>query len=257
MTLSTVRRTALSAAVVLTVATALAACSGSGATHAPDLTADSLKTCPAVGIATSIGADFTSSTFSEATKSSHMAVIANHVNRTALCSGRVYVFAFASSIGATVTIFDGELHVDAPTDNARIRKAEKLAAQTIATITSNYDSALSSVSGAGTDALGMLTLLQQANEQFPDLEADNVLLTDGQTNIGIDPTSVPDAEAARALADEQAVPDLSGASLKIIGIGKQASGELPSTVIANLTAFWEQICQNTNATSCTVSTEGR
>lgn len=256
MTLKTLRRAAVGTAITLAISATLAACTTAG-TSSPSSDRAMAANCPSAGIATAIGTDTTVSGQSAEKKAMDLAVIANQVRRTAVCGGHLTVFAFASSTGSTATVFDGDLYVDAPTENAKIRKAGKLAEQTIATIAENYDSALASVSGSGTDVLGMLTLLQQANAQFPDLVAENVLLTDGWTNIGVDPTTVVDADAARTLADQQTVPDLTGASLRIIGIGKQAQDELPSTVIANLTAFWEQICANTNATSCQVSTVGR
>lgn len=257
MTLKTIRRAAVGAAATLAASVALVACTTATDRGSPSSGHETIASCPSNGIATTIGTDATGSGLSAEKKAADLAIIANHVRRTALCGGHLGVFAFASSTGSTVTVFDDDLQVKAPTDNARNRKAEKLAEHTIATITENYDSALANVSGSGTDILGMLTLLQQANAQFPDFTAENVLLTDGWTNIGVDPTTVVDTAAARALADQQTVPDLSGASLKIIGIGKQAEGELPSAVIANVTAFWEQICANTNAASCQVSTEGR
>ncbi len=86
----------------------------------------------------------------------------------------------------------------------------ELADQTTATISEHDDAALMNMTGNGSDPLGMLTLLQQANALYPEHALVNVLLTDGVNTIGVDPTAVPDADAARALADQQPVPELSG-----------------------------------------------
>ena len=42
-----------------------------------------------------------------------------------------------------------------------------------------------------------------------------------------------------------------------MGIGNHGTGELPSSTIVNPTAFWEQVCGNTGAAACHVSTESR
>lgn len=254
MTFLTVRYAAFGTALALTSSLLLASCaSGHGAAADPQIAA----ACPATPIASTTAVDVTGSFQSDAVKAVALDAIATEVRRTAICGGHLRVFAFASSTGATMTLYDGDLVVAAPTENARLRKAGKLADQTLTTITEQYDRALTGITGNGSDPLGMLTLFQQTNAAYPDHVLTNLLVTDGALNIGIDPTSVPDANAARALADEQQVPDLSGVELSIIGIGKQGTGELPSSVIANLTAFWDQICRNTGASTCHVSTEGR
>ncbi|WP_033106695.1 hypothetical protein [Microbacterium profundi] len=255
MTLSTVRCTAFGAALALTSVLLLASCAGAHGTAEADQ--QLAASCPAKSIASTTAIDVSGSFQSDSVHTGTLDAIAIEVRRTAICGGHLRAFAFASSTGATMMLYDGDLIVDAPTENAQLRKAGKLADQTLATITEHYDRALTDVTGYGSDPLGMLALFQQTNTAYPGHALTNVLVTDGALNIGIDPTSVPNADAARALADQQQVPDLSGAELSIIGIGKQGTGELPSSVIANLTAFWEQICRNTGASTCHVSTEGR
>ena len=255
MALSTVRRSVFGVALVLSATLMLASCASTqGAPRADQSNAGS---CPAEPIASTSALDVTGSFQSEAMNAANLEVIAAEARRTALCGGHLRVFAFASSTGATVMLFNGDLLVEAPTENARLRKVEKLTNQTMAIITEQYELALEGVTGNGSDPLSMLRLLEQSNTLYPDHALVNQLITDGVITVGIDPTGVPDAEAARALADKQAVSSLAGVELSIVGIGKQGTGELPSSVIANLTAFWEQICQNTGASSCSVSTEGR
>lgn len=255
MTPPTVRGSALGAALVLASTLLLASCtSGHGTAGADQQIAAS---CPSRSIASTTGIDVTGSFHSDAVKATTLEAIRAEVRRTAICGGHLRVFAFASSTGATAMLYDGDLLVEAPTENARLRKAGKVADQIMATITEQYELALTGVTGTGSDPLGMLTLLAQSNALYPDHELSNLLVTDGVITVGIDPTAVPDAAAARVLADQQTVPSLAGAEVSIVGIGKQGTGELPSSVIANLTAFWEQVCQNAGAAACHVSTEGR
>lgn len=255
MTLSTVRGRGIRAALLLTSGLALASCTGSHGTAGADQ--QIVASCPSNPVASTVGLDVSGSFQSDLAKTAAMDTVAAEVRRAVLCGGHVRVFTFASSTGATVMLYDGDLLVEAPTENARLRKASKLADQTTATISEHYDAALMNMTGNGSDPLGMLTLLQQANALYPEHALVNVLLTDGVNTIGVDPTAVPDADAARALADQQPVPELSGADVSIVGIGKQGTGELSSSVITNLTAFWEQVCHNTHAAQCHVSTEGR
>lgn len=253
MTFPAVRGRALGASLLLTTGLTLAACSATGDANSPA----QVYECPGSPVVTSIGIDATGSHHSDAVKSTNLEIIAHQVRRTATCGGSISVFAFASSTGATVPVFDGDLSVEAPTENAKQRKAEKLAEQTIDTISAKYETSLGDITGSGTDVLGMLPLFAQKDARYPEATMHHVLLTDGIQNVGVDPTSAGSVEAAQALADQQPVPDLSGAELTIVGIGRQAHGELPSTVIANVTAFWERICKNTKAASCHISTDGR
>lgn len=256
MTSPTVRRGALSAALILASTLVLASCASSGhGSTAGD--AQIAASCPDKPIASTTAIDVSGSFQSDTVKTTAMDAVNAEVRRVAICGGHLRVFAFASSTGATAMLYDGDLQVDAPTENAQLRKAGKLADETTASISEQYDAALTGVTGNGSDPLGMLNLLAQSNALYPEHTLVNQLVTDGVITIGIDPTGVPDTEAARVLADQQAVPSLAGADVSIVGIGKQGTGELPSAVIVSLTAFWEQVCTNTGAAACHVSTEGR
>lgn len=238
------------------IGAALVGCSGPGGQLGDGLTA--LKSCPATGFNTQVGVDASDSARSEAAKVKNLKEIAKVVHLTALCGGTIRVFTFVSSSGQTTTIYQGELEVDASTDNAKVRKAEKLTEAVMAEIEANYNDALSSQTASGTDVIGMLDLLRDARAQAPDEQLNALLLTDGLTNLGgIDPTTVTSTDAAEALADQVPVPDLSGAQIDMVGIGHQASGELPSSVIENVKAFWKRLLSRTGATTVLVVTEGR
>ncbi|MBN9631194.1 MAG: hypothetical protein J0I18_11355 [Actinobacteria bacterium] len=244
------------AALLAAILASLAGCSASGGrTNIDD---DLSKTCPAsAGLTTEIAIDGSGSDRSNEIRTVNLAVIADETRKTALCGGHLRVFGFASSTGQTVAFYDGDLNASAPTANAHFRKADKLAQQVEAQIESRYDAALNELRGTGSDIFGMLALLQQAAEQSPADTLNGVVLSDGLQNIGFDPTSAASEASASAMADAADVPNLSGASLTIVGIGRQAEGELPSTTIQNVTAFWKRVCQRTKAATCSVSTDWR
>lgn len=223
----------------------LTACSSSGGDAAD-------TTCPTGAMTTSVYVDATGSTISEQNKSLQLDVINRVVHRTALCGGTITVEAFGSSSGQTAPIYLGTLAVDAPTENAKRRKAEKLARDVSAEIRNSYDDTLSRVPASATDVVGLLRLIKEALAQQPDAMHEVLILTDGFTNVGVDPSSAPSTQDARSLADSLEVSDLSGVTLRIVGVGRSTT-EVPSAVIERVTAFWEQLCERTGA-SCMVAT---
>lgn len=250
---TTVVRAALSTTLLTAAAFSLAACT----TPATPGASSPEQVCPDGGLTEIHALDITGSTQAEAAKGSSLELVDRAARRAAQCEGYVKVFAFASSTGTTASLYDGTLTVDAPTENAKRRKADKLADEAMGEISKHYDSARMEIAGVGTDVLGMLTLFEQAAAQHPAGEIHAALYTDGNTNIGVDPAAAASPEEARALADAQTVPDLSAMSLSVYGIGQHTLVEQSSETIANVTAFWDQICQNTGATACTVVTDGR
>ena len=85
---------------------------------------------------------------------------------------------------------------------------------------------------------------------------EQTILTDGIQTAGQD-LSDPSLTVAQAesLAATFAVPDLTGATVRLIGIGRQADNTpLPTPYIAALRAFHTTICEATGAT-CTVVTD--
>jgi len=257
MTSNTLRRT-FTAALTLATLTVLAACSSIAIGGRTATDAEVAKSCPASGgLTTEIGIDGSVSHNSEAIKKINLAVIGDQVRATAICGGHLRVFGFASSTGQTVTLYDGQLNSLAPTDNAHYRQADKLTEQVSGQISQDYDHVLNGLTGTGSDPLGMLTVLQQAAAQAPASTLNGILLTDGLQNIGIDATTATNNASAKALADSVSVPTLKHADITIVGIGRQAQGEIPSSMIENVTTFWERVCQRTQAASCQVSTDGR
>lgn len=250
MTPSTLRRFAAATTAVLLSLSALSACSAPGGQL--DTDRNMAASCPTTALASSIYVDATGSAFSEQNKALHLDAIDRVVVRTATCGGLLSVQAFGSSSGQTVPIYSGSLSVEAPTEKAERRKAEKLADEVSSEIRGHYDEAIGRVHASSTDVVGLLRLIKEAQTQRPDAAHEDLILTDGFTNVSVDPSSVSSTEDAQALAYSLNVPDLSGVTLRIIGVGR-SSTEVPSAVIERVTAFWERLCERTGA-SCTVAT---
>ena len=257
MTHNTLRRRTLTAALALTTLAGVAACSS---TQPGQLGQDQqiAAHCPASGkLASYVLVDGTGSARSAKIEKINLQAITRVVRETAICSGRLTVSGFGSSSGDAVSIYDGELDATKPTENATLRAADKLTEQVMQQITAAYDPALNSLIQSGTDVNGLLPLIAQQKAQLARYTLHVVLLTDGLTNIDVDPTAAASTETAKTLADLVPVPDLSGVTVTIAGIGREAVGEIPSTVVANVTAYWERICERSKATSCTVVTDWR
>jgi hypothetical protein len=205
-----------------------------------------------------VAVDGTGSNASTAVEKINLVAITRITHQAAVCTGsHLTVFAFASSSGETATIYDSDLDASAPTENAHLRKANKLTAAATTQIANNYDQAIASLPQNGTDVIGMYRLLAEAATQRPSLVLSATILTDGLTNIGIDPTQAATNSTATALADQVNVPKLPGASITIAGLGRVAVGEIPSAQIDRLVAFYSRLCHNAHAASCTAVTDLR
>ncbi len=210
--------------------------------------------CPSVPLVSTAFVDVTGSGFSSAVKQEYESAIASVTSRTASCSGSITIDTFGSSSGQTVNLVQQSFAIDAPTENALARKREKLASDVTATAMSKLDQAAAVTPASSTDILGILRLFQEAKAQHPDATLEGLVLTDGFTNVGVDPSAAGSIEAAVALADQVSVPDLSGVDLTFAGIGRTTT-VVPSSVIEQVTAFWNRVCERTQASSCTVVTQ--
>jgi len=214
----------------------------------------SAENCPDAPLKSAVLPDVTSSSFTGQIGDEYESAIARVASRTAACSGDLWVATFGDSSGQTVTLLEQSFQVEAPTENAQRRKREKLAEEATAAVRDRFAEAAANTSASATDILGLLRLAAENKAQHPDAAHELLVLTDGFTNVGVDPAAAASTEAAIALADQVAVPDLSGMKLTFAGIGRTTS-TVPSSVIEKVTAFWERVCERTNADSCTVVTK--
>lgn len=198
--------------------------------------------------------DVTGSSFKSSPEGDYEASISKLSNRTAACRGDLWVATFGESSGQTVTLIDQSFQIEAPTENAQRRKREKLAKEAAATVRDKLSEAATRTPASATDVLGLLRLVEEAKAQHPDAAHEVLILTDGFTNVGVDPAAAASSEAAVALADQVVVPDLSGVKLTFAGIGR-TNTSVPSSVVEQVTVFWKRVCERTQADSCTVATQ--
>lgn len=237
------RSVTLSAVALLTL-TGCTAPTGSAPTEA----------CPDAPLKSISLVDVTGSSFASNSGEDYETAISKLARHTAACGGDLWVATFGESSGQTVTLLEQSFQVEAPTENAARRKREKLAEDATSTVRDKLREAASRTPASATDVLGLLRIIEEAKAQHPDAAHEVFILTDGFTNVGVDPAAVASTEAAVALADQVAVPDLSGVKLTFMGIGRTTTS-VPSSVIELVTAFWQRVCERTGAASCTVATQ--
>lgn len=243
--------TTLAAAAVLS----LAACSG----HAPgDLgrLQTALAACPDVPVNLYDAVDGSGTTQSDAIAREYVAAIRADVERAAVCGGHVSIVAFGTN-SVTAPIYEGDLQAPGSTDIAKLRRVPAMVDEVMAEVTKNYKPAIALLPAGGTDVTGLLRLIDEAQELRPDMALHATIYTDGLTNQGIVIDHTLTASEAAALADAVSVPDLSGATVSVVGIGRTTGDPLPSDFIAGLKAFYTRLCANTGAAKCLVVTDGR
>ena len=185
-------------------------------------------------------------------------VMREAVERTAICRGHLRVTAFSGSM-IGVTVFDADLQLDGATTNARLRKAPKAVDAVMEQITAALPDAANELVDGSTDIVSQYQLGAEYAAQLAatgPFVLEQTILTDGIQTAGQD-LNDPSLTVTQAdtLAEALSVPDLTGATVRLIGIGRQAdNAPLPTPYIAALRAFHTTICENTGAT-CTVVTD--
>jgi len=178
------------------------------------------------------------------------------VEKAAVCGGHVSIVAFGTN-SVTAPIYEADLSVPGSTDIARLRRVPDAVESVMKDVAGNYQSAIELLPEGGTDVTGLVRLLGEARDLRPDLQLQASILTDGLTNQGVVIDHELSAEAATSLADSVSVPDLSGSTVSVVGIGRVAGDPLSSGFIEGLKAFYTRLCTNTNADKCLVVTDGR
>lgn len=216
--------------------------------------------CPTDGsnIAAFIASDESGSRRGLTAKPAQQQIIRDIAERTAVCGGHLRVAIFSgSTVG--VPIFDGDLKLDGATENARLGKAPRVVDDVMKQVNDALPEAQSQLPDGATDVVGQL---QPGAEYLAQLSAagkfrlEESILTDGIQTAGqeLEDPSITE-QVATDLAGSFAVPNLAGAQVRLIGIGRQADGSLLPTLYVNaLKAFHTAVCQRTQAT-CTVVTD--
>lgn len=215
------------------------------------------QTCPDEPINSFIQIDGSGSGLTDAIAEERLEIIGSVVERTVVCSGHLTVQGFSSSSGATVSIYDGDLTLTAPTLNARLRQSPEAVEAVMADITAAYEPALGSLPKDGSDITSVLRLFAEQAQQFPEFHLDAYLLSDGAQNMGaIRVSEGLTPEQAEDLAEQLSVPILpADSTLTIAGIGRVSGDPLPSAVVEGMVSLYTAIALKTGAGESLVVTD--
>lgn len=186
------------------------------------------------------------------------AVIREVAERTAICGGHLRVTLFSGSM-IGISVFDGDLQLDGATDNARLRKAPKVADGVMDRLNAVLPDATAQLNDDATDIVGQYQHGADYRAQLAasgNVHLEQTILTDGIQTADQD-LNDPSLTVAQAemLAATFVVPDLTGATVRLIGIGRQADNTpLPTPYIEALRALHTVVCERTGA-QCTVVTD--
>lgn len=202
-----------------------------------------------------VATDGSGTSNSEAIIEERLDSIETITERVAVCGGHLTIVAFGTN-SVTVPIYDADIRIDGSTDIARLRQVPKHVDTVMAEVATNYKPAVAALPAGGTDVVGLYRLFAEVQSLRPDMRLEVLSLTDGVTNQGVAIDRALSAEEAVNLADTVTVPELPGASLSVVGIGRVASDPLPSEFINGMKAFYSRLCENTRAEQCLVVTDG-
>jgi len=241
------------------MAMVLSAC-GAGPSPSGELGQDQqiLASCdPAAPPASLVEVDGTGSSASDAIATERMTIIESVVRQTAICSGQLRVSVFSSSSAATATLFDGPLHLNGATVNARLKGAPQVVSDVMNKIRTAYDPAVAGLDQGGSDITAQYRLAGEWIAQVGGKSRLHLyLLTDGFQNIGVDlgAKALSKAEAT-ALANQVTVPKLPGASVTVAGLGRVAGSPPPSDMVEGLVTYYDALCKMTAAAKCVSVTD--
>lgn len=258
MTEKTLLRGGVVATLLVAAALSLTACSGYRAPGELGENQAILDECPDQKLNTYIQVDGTGSGRSPEADADRLEIIHGLARETAVCGGHITVAGYSASSGATVTIYDDEIALPGATDNARLRRVPEAVELIMSEITATYDEALAQLPDSGSDIAGMLRLAAEQQAQFgDDYLLRYVNLTDGLDNVGVALDENLSPDQAAALADQVPVPTLPGAEVTFAGIGRVAGDPVSSAFTESLIAFYQRLCERTDAGSCLVVTDWR
>ncbi|WP_375384006.1 hypothetical protein [uncultured Microbacterium sp.] len=187
----------------------------------------------------------------------HLAYIETKIERVAVCGGgHVTVVAFGPN-SVTAPIYETDIAVPGSTDLAKLRRVPGIVNDAMTEVEKNYTPAIALLPEGGTDVIGLFRLFDESKTLRADMVLEAAALTDGLNNQGVVLDHPLSADEATALADQVVVPNLAGASVAVVGIGRVVGDALPSDFIEGMKFFYTRLCQNTQAAQCLVVTDGR
>jgi hypothetical protein len=181
--------------------------------------------------------------------------------QVAACGGYVQALGFSKSEADAVPLAEAAFPASTSgTTTARLIAAHKSAEAFVSRARQAIPKAMKAVGPAGTDVLAQLQLAAQVEQQHGGAPLHLTLATDGIATAGpiymeTSHFTVPVAERA---GTEVEVPNLAGATLQFVGIGRTAAAgrdQLPTARVEALLAFYRIVCKRTEAASCSVVTD--
>lgn len=235
-------------------ATALTACGGLSARGTLGADQQILASCErGAPPASMVEDDGTGSSNADSITTERMSVIRSVVRKTAICGGQLRVIVFSSSSTATVVLFDGTLHLDGATANARLRRVPHLVSGVMAQIAAAYGPAVAGLDRGGSDITAQFRLAGEWIAQLGGAYRLHLyLLSDGFQNVGVrldDGRALSKVDAI-TLANRVDVPNLQRASVVVAGLGHVAGPPPASNVVEGLVAYYEALCHRTHAAQC-------
>ncbi|WP_437770491.1 hypothetical protein [Arthrobacter sp. KNU40] len=217
-----------------------------------------LATCPTPSPTAQISIDVSGTDRMQKLPETYAAATKDLVRRTAVCGGHLSVVAFSASSTATVSLFEGELKMPGSTENSRLRHVPQATDDVMKTIEDAYATKIGSITPGGTDILAQYRLAAEGHRQLGgNRPLDLLILTDGLQNAGLvlGDRVISDTEA-KTLAAGVDVPSLPGATITVAGIGKTSDQAVLATDVVNgMKAFYDAICQRTEAAKCVSVTD--
>lgn len=256
MTFSVSRRAALLGTSFILTAGLLAGCSTSAPGELGRLQALSAD-CGSRPLNTFVQLDESGSARDAALTKERLLLVQAIAERALVCGGHLKVSVFSSSSGANQTLYDGDVTIQTPTGNARLKRVPTALNQVMREITAAFDPAVEALPADGSDFLSAYRLFAEQASQLPDARLDAYLLTDGLTNVGsVQITGALSKDQATAFAEQVDLPNLpADASLTVAGLGRVAGDPVPSDVIAGEVAFYTALCSRTGAGACLAVTD--
>ncbi len=192
-------------------------------------------------------------------QSARLLEVHDMADQVAACGGSLKAVAFSSSAVETFTLGEEEFPTSSGTETARLIQANHAVNALMSSVTANMPAAMHRLSPNGTDVLAQLTLAHQDQQQrqtgklYVQLETSGVTTTGPVVMSGLTFTD----QAARIAVRQVQVPDLSGATVRIVGVGKVAvpgSRQSATSRTAAVTDFYSIACRRTHA-HCLVTTD--
>jgi hypothetical protein len=180
-------------------------------------------------------------------------------DQVAACGGTMKVVLFGGRSEAEgATLGEAEFPTSSGTETARLIAANKVEEGLLTEVEQTLPAALKEVDPNGTNVMAQWELARQFAEQVPAGRLYVQLETDGIQTVPPVMMNTPGftKAAAHKAAEEVAIPDLSGADVRIAGVGRTSGDRPPSTEkVEAMTAFYETACGRTGASTGLATTD--